>query len=59
MTVREKQVSVSFEVHRRLKTIAFNKEVYLKDLVDAVLRHALADKDLIEHLISEIRKARH
>ncbi len=55
MRSKDKQLRVSSTLHRRLKTIAFNKEVYLQDLVDAILRQAVENKDLIERLVGELR----
>jgi len=53
---KDKQLIVSSEIHRRLKAIAFNNDVYLQDLVAAILKNAIENEKLISQLLSTLRK---
>ena len=55
MRSRDKQLRVSSKLHRKLKTIAFNKEVFLQDLVEAFLNYVLEDEELTNRLVSQLR----
>jgi hypothetical protein len=52
-TVR-KPVLIRSELHRRLKLIAFNCDVKLQDLMDAIVETALNDKTLIKEILKEL-----
>jgi len=56
MRPKDKQVRVSADIHRTLRAIAFNNDIYLEDLVDAILKYVLKDKELIGQLIDQLRK---
>ena len=56
MKSKDKQLIVSSEIHRRLKAIAFNNDVYLQDLVAAILKNAIDTEELISQLLSTLRK---
>lgn len=56
MKSKDKQLIVSSEIHRRLKAIAFNNDVYLQDLVAAILKNTIDDEELISQLLSTLRK---
>jgi ABC-type thiamine transport system substrate-binding protein len=53
---RDKQLIVSSDIHRRLKAIAFNNDVYLQDLVAAILKNAIHNEELIRQLLSTLRR---
>ena len=54
MRSKDKQLRVSSKLHRKLKTIAFNNEVFLQDLVEAFLSYVLKDEDLTSQLVSKL-----
>ena len=56
MKSKDKQLIVSSEIHRKLKGIAFNNDVYLQDLVAAILRNAIDNEDLISQLLRTLRR---
>lgn len=49
-----KPVLVKSELHRRLKLIAFNYDVKLRDLVDVIVETALGDKARIKEILKEL-----
>jgi len=53
---KDKQLIVSSEIHRRLKAIAFNNDVYLQDLVAAILSNAIDDEELVSQLLRTLRR---
>ena len=54
--VVRKPVLVRGFLHRRLRTVAFNYDVKLQDLVDAIIESVLNDKVKVDEIVQKLKK---
>jgi len=50
-----KPVLVKLKLHRRLKVVAFNNEIKLQDLMDAIIQTVLKNQNMLNEVVSKIK----
>lgn len=52
----KKQARIYEDLHKHLKNLAFNNDVYMEELVSQLLIEALRNKELVTYVLTQLRK---